>query len=441
LNIIDKFRNIKANQGVMKYLTNTSWLFGEKILRMTLGLFVGIWVARYLGPEQFGLFSYVQSIIAIFAVITTLGLDAIVVKVLVSKKQQENAILGTAFTLKLLGAITLLCILSIIMFIYPEDYQTTLLFLIIASGTIFQSFNVIDFYFQSKVLSKYVVYVNTFSLLVSSILKVVLILNNATLVSFAYVVLFDSVVLGCGFIYFYRLKAHSIFFWRIDKFIAKSLLKDSWPLILSGLFVSMYMKIDQVMIKNMMTSADLGQYAAAVRLSEVWYFIPIVISSSLFPAILNARKVSKEQYYSRIQKLYDLMAWMAIIIAIPMTFLSDWLVVILYGNEFSQAGSVLMIHIWSAVFVFLGVASSKWFLAEGLQIFSLYRTLIGVFTNITLNLILIPIYGISGAAVATLISQLLASYLFNVINKKSRITFILQTKALFLPFRLLGAKS
>lgn len=438
MNIVKKITNLKNSSGAMKYLKNTSWLLGEKILRMTLGLFVGIWVARYLGPERFGLFSYAQSFVALFGAIATLGLDGIVIRQLVNNENQRGSLLGTSFILKLIGAVLVLSLLAVSLFFQANDYQTNSLIFIIASATLFQSFNVIDFYFQSAVLSKYVVYSNVFSLLLSSFIKVILILNEAPLIAFAYVILFDSLVLASGFIYFYVLKRLSIRCWVFDKNVAKSLLKDSWPLILSGLVVSMYMKIDQIMIKNMLGSGDVGQYAAAVRLSEVWYFIPMIISSSLFPAILNAKKISKELYYSRIQQLYDLMAWMAIAIAIPMTFLSDWMIYFLYGAQFSEAGGVLMVHIWSAVFVFLGVASSKWFVAEGLQRYSFYRTLFGAILNIGLNLVLIPQYGIYGAAIATLVSQTVASYLFNVINKKSRITFVLQSKALLLPFRKIG---
>ncbi|WP_324187442.1 flippase [Vibrio hibernica] len=438
MNIVKKIISLNNSSGAMKYLKNTSWLLGEKVLRMTLGLFVSVWVARYLGPEQFGLFSYAQSFVALFAAIATLGLDGIVVKALVNDQEQKQRILGTAFTLKLTGAIVVLVLLAASVFLQSDDNQTGLLVFIIASATVFQSFNVIDFYFQSTVKSKYVVYSNVFSLLLSSAVKIVLILNEASLVAFAYIILFDSLVLASSFIYFYSQNKFSIWHWKFDKVVAKSLLKESWPLILSGLVVSMYMKIDQVMIKSILGSADVGQYAAAVRLSEVWYFIPMVISSSLFPAILNAKKISKELYYLRIQRLYDFMAWTAIVITIPMTFLSDWVVHLLYGAQFSQTAGVLMIHVWSAVFVFLGVASSKWFISEGLQRYSFYRSLVGAILNVVINLVLIPQHGIYGAAIATLISQFVASYLFNLFNKKSRIVFILHSKALLLPFRKIG---
>ena len=145
------------------------------------------------------------------------------------------------------------------------------------------------------------------------------------------------------------------------------------------------------MINHMLGAEEVGQFAAAVKISTVWYFVPAVISSSLFPAIINAKKVSEQLYYTRLQRLYNLIVWMAIAIAIPMTFLSDWEVNLLYRQQYNEAGIVLMIHIWAGVFVSLGVASSRWLLTESLQIFSTINTFIGSVINILLNYILLHI--------------------------------------------------
>ncbi len=418
----------------MKYFKNTSWLFGEKILRMIVGLFVGVWVARYLGPEQFGLFSYAQSFVGLFTAFATLGLDGIVVRELVKDETRCDELIGTAFWLKLMGAFAVLAVLAIAVNFTSNDHFTNILVFIIASATIFQSFNVVDMYFQSKVMGKYIVYANVISLLLSSIVKVALILYDAPLIAFAWTIVFDSFILACGFLYFY-IKNHlniNLLHVRFEKSTAVSLLRDSWPLILSGMVIAIYMKIDQVMIKEMMNSEAVGQYAAAVRISEAWYFIPMVIASSLFPAIINAKKQSEELYHARLQKLYNLMVWMAIAIALPMTFLSDWVIHLLYGNQYNQAGSVLMIHIWTGVFIFLGVASGKWFMAENLQMLAFLRTFYGMIINIILNIILIPKYGIQGAATATLISQIMAAYFSDLFNKKTKEMFWMKSKSFFL---------
>lgn len=412
----------------MKYFKNTSWLFGEKILRMIVGLFVGIWVARYLGPEQFGLFSYAQSFVGLFTVIATLGLDSIVIRELVHDEQHKDELLATAFWLKLFGAILVLLTLAIAVNFTSNDTYTNSLVFIIASATVFQCFNVIDFYYQAKVMGKYIVYANVISLLVSSIVKIVLILYKAPLIAFAWAIAFDSIVLAMGYLYFY-LKNHSLFtisHLTFNKKMALSLLKDSWPLILSGMVIAIYMRIDQIMIKEILGNEAVGQYAAAVRISEAWYFIPMVIASSVFPAIINAKKVSEELYYARLQKLYDLMVWLSIAVALPMTFLSDFIIHLLYGEAYSQAANVLIIHIWTGVFVFLGVASGKWFTAENLQMLAFWRTFYGMVFNVIFNFFMIPKYGIQGAAVATLFSYFIAGLLFDFFNNTTKPVFFMK---------------
>ena len=431
LNIKTQIDDLASRKGFMRYFKNTSWLMGERILRMAVGLFVGIWVARYLGPERFGLFSYAQSFVGLFMAIATLGLDGIVVRELVKDQSKQDALLGTAFILKLIGAFIVLLLLFFTVNIISTDAQTKLLIIVIASATIFQSMNVVDFYFQSKVLSRYVAFTNTFTLLISSAVKVWLILNGASLSAFAWVVLFDSVILSLGYIYFYLKIGNRIKQWSFDKALAQSLLKDSWPLILSGIVISIYMKIDQVMIKEMLGAEAVGQYAAAVRLGEAWYFIPMVIASSLFPAIIEAKKQSEKLYRERLQKLYDLMVWIAVAIALPLTILSDWVVGMLYGEQYIQAGSVFMIHIWAGIFVFLGVASGKWLLVENLQKYAFLRTFVGVVVNIILNIVLIRKFGIEGAATATLVSQIVAAYLYDLFNEKTRCVFYMKTKSVF----------
>ena len=429
--MINKIKFFLAQKNFMKYFKNTSWLFGEKILRMIVALFVGVWVARYLGPEKFGLFSYAQSFVALFTVVANLGLDNLVIRELVKDESRAETLLGTSFFLKIFGAFSMLFLLVFALQLIPNDFYTKALIFIIASASIFRSFNVVDFYFQSKVMSKYIVYASVISLFFSSIVKITLIISNAGLEAFVWLVLFDSIVLAIGYLYYFF--KHSDFKFQkliFSKSTAILLLKDSWPLILNGIVISIYMKIDQVMIKQLLGNEEVGQYSAALRISEAWYFIPMVIASSLFPAIINAKKHSEELYYKRIQRLYNLMVWIAIAIAVPVTFLSDVIIDLLYGGQYNQAGGVLLIHIWSGIFVFLGVANSKWLLTENLTKISMYNAAIGAIINVILNIILIKRIGIVGAAWASLASYSFSAYFLLFFWKKTQKNFFLLTKSL-----------
>ena len=432
--MITKFKSLQKNQGFIKYSKNISWLFFERILRITVGLFVSVWVAKYLGPKQFGFFSYTLSFVGLFAFIATISHNSIVVRELVKNPNHNDEIVSTAFWLRIMGAMLgVLITLAISINLTSNDRFVNILILIIASSTIFQSFNVVDDYFQSKVMNKFVVITNVVSLFLSSVIKIILILNDAPLIAFVWVVFFDNFILASGFIYFY-IKLNSKFKIKNLKFKSKTailLLKDSWPLMISSAAIMIHIKVDQVIIKEILGLEAVGQYAAAAKVSEAWYFIPSVLTASFFPAIINAKKNNEDLYNSRLQKLYDIMVWIAIAIAIPMIFLSDWLIEILYGYQYSEAGNVLMIHIWAGVFVSLGLASNRWLICENLQKFLIVNTFIATITNIGLNYILIPKFGIVGAAWATIISYFLVGYLCLLIWKKTRINFINLTKSLF----------
>ena len=430
--MLTKLKSLKNHQGFMKYFKNTSWLFFEQIIRMTVALFVGILVTRYLGPEKYGIFSYAQSFVGLFSIIATLGLDNIVIRELVKKQYATNDLLGTVFVLKLFGSFIVLIILAIAIQFTSNSYDTNIFIFIIGAATIFQTFNVFNFYFQSKVESKYVVYAKMIALSISSILKILFILTNEPLIYFVYIVLFESFIVGMGLLYFFIKKsAINIFIFTFQKEIALTLLKDSWPLIFSGMVVAIYMKIDQIMIKELMDAKSVGIYAVAARLSELWYFIPAAIVSSLFPAIIKYHENDKIKFYKKLQQLYDLMVWMAIAIAIVISFFGTDLVQILFGKAYIESGNILIIHIWSGVFVFLGFASGKYFIVKNLAKKSFYKSLLGAIINVILNYIWIKQYGIIGAAMATLAAQIFSNYIYDFLDKDLRGQFIMKTKSFF----------
>jgi O-antigen/teichoic acid export membrane protein len=274
-----------------------------------------------------------------------------------------------------------------------NDATTNLFIFIIASGLVFQSFEVVEFYFQSQVLGKIISICKVIQLAISSMIKIYLVLTETELIYFVLVTVFDAISLAVSYFIAYKIRKNPAFYKHFDLSVAKQLLKDSWPLIFSAIVVMIYMRIDQIMIKELLSEYEVGIYSAAVRLSEAFYFIPMLITASLFPAILSAKKQSNELYMLRLQRLYTFIVWFAIAIALPMTLLADWLIVLLFGQAYQEAGQVLMIHVWAAIFVFLGVASGKWFLAENLQKLTLVNTGFGATVNVLLNYKLIPVYG------------------------------------------------
>ena len=418
-------------EGLKKYFSNTSWLIVDRVLRLMLAFLTTILIVRYLGPQQFGLLSYAISIVSLVSILAYAGLENILTRELVKKPERINELLGTGFVLRLIGSILIIIILLFVGVITKESKLSFMMILIIGTSNIFQPFGVIDFFFQSRVQAKYSVIVQSTSFFALTVARILCIFLEAPLIIFAILLSIETLVAAIGYVIAYSVQGKSILVWKFNKEIAREFLRDAWPLILSGLAISTFAKIDQVLLKFLINEEGVGFYAAAVRIVEAWYFIPMAITTSIFPAILNARQNNHSEYLNRLEKLYDLMSAISIFIAVFISLLSGFIIHVFYGSTFSSSATVLAIYIWSGVATFLGVASNQFLIAENLTKLSLYRSVFGMITNILLNFVLIPLYGINGAAIATLISYFLSTF-FIAIFKESRAQSIMMFRSLFL---------
>jgi O-antigen/teichoic acid export membrane protein len=414
-------------------------MFTEKILRLIAAVLVGAYVARYLGPAKFGILNYAISLTALFAAVSTLGLDQIVIRELVNNPSRKNQLLGSAFVLKLLGGLTSFLILVAITYATDADLETRLMICFIAGGAVFNSLGVIDFYFQSKVLSKYSVISQIITLVMISLLRVGAVYFEAPLLYFALLTGLEMFLYAIGLVYFFNVNADKITLWFFDRSVAKVLMLNSWPLIFSELATSIYMRFDQIMIKWLIGNEANGLYGTAVRLSEMWNFIPVAICGSLFPAILNAKVQSEELYIDRLKSLFRLMIFLSLAIAIPMTFLSSYIIELLYGKAYHDAGPILSLYIWSGVFIFIGVANGKWIITENLQRFRMVALCISGALNLILTYTLVSTIGLFGAAISSLICYAFAGYFSFLMTSKTRPMFRHMSEA-FNVFKFLGSK-
>lgn len=416
---------------VQKYVKNTGWLMFGKILSM----FVGFIIARYLGAGAFGELSFAEAFTTIIAAVGALGLDSFIIREIINDPKKRDEILGTSLVLRLsVNALLIPLTVGLYLFFQGQAGQPgkplTWIIVILSFASFFKSFNIIDSYFQSQVASRYVVKVQNICVIISALIKVMLVMLDLPLIWFAAALSFDSLMLALGLVLMYRARGENLLHWTFSKTRAYSLLKQSFPLILSAIMVSVYMKIDLVMLKES-GSVEVGIYSAAAKISEAWYFIPIAIISSVFPAIIHARKTDPERYHKRLRNLYDLLVFISLPVAIAVTFLSDDIIHFLYTDKYQGAGEMLAIHIWSGIFVFLGSASSQYLLAEGFTMISFQRTALGAVINILLNLWLIPLYGGVGASIATLIACMFTT-LYLLFVPKTRVQGIMLLKSLFL---------
>lgn len=417
--------------GLKKYFANTSWLLVDRVLRLMLAFLTTVLIVRYLGPEQFGLLSYAISIVSLVSILAYAGLENIITRELVKKPEKINELLGTGFVLRFIGSLLIIVILLIVGFITRESQLSFMMILIIGISTIFQPFGVIDFFFQSRVQAKYSVIVQSTSFFALTIARIICIMLHAPLIAFAILLSIETFAAAIGYVVAYLKNGKSIFDWKFNRQISREFLRDAWPLILSGLAVSTFAKIDQVLLKFLINETGVGFYAAAVRIVEAWYFIPMAVTTSIFPAILNAKQNNTAEYMKRLEKLYDLMAFISVLIAVFISLLSGFIIQLFYGSAFTSSSTVLAIYIWSGVATFLGVASNQFLIAENLTKLSLYRSVFGMITNILLNFLLIPLYGINGAAWATFVSYFLSTFFIGLF-RESRAQTVMMFRSVFL---------
>lgn len=428
---LDSIRSyIYRRPNLHKILGNMSWLFIDKMIRMGAGLVITLWIARYLGPEQFGVLNFAIAFVALFGVIAGLGLQAIVIRDVLLDPSGQYEIIGTALVLQFIGGLIAYGLLIAgIFWLRPEDPLIFSTVAILGSIFLFKSSEVVMYWFESQLLSRYIVFIQIACFVFFAAVKVILILRNMEFVYLIWAIVAEAQIAALLILFLFGKIGLHLNKLKASYFYAKKMLSDSWPQLLSGIAVLIYMRIDQIMLGEIDGDKSVGIYSAALRISEIWYFLPVAIASSVFPAIIRAKEHGEHLYLKRMQQLFDLMVLLSLCLALPITFFASEIVNIAFGREYEAAGEVLVIHIWSSIFAFLGVASGKWLLAENHQILALQRTALGVLMNVTLNIFLIPSYGAVGAAWATLISFALAGMFADALQAETREIFFMKLRS------------
>jgi O-antigen/teichoic acid export membrane protein len=422
-------RHIEGRPHRIKVLTNLAWILGDNIVRTSVRIVLGVWIARYLGPEQFGVLSYVIALISIFSTLATLQLHAVVVQDLIKDPNSKGEILGTACLLQFIGScVAFPLVLLVIEFARPGQPLVMAMGAIVGSTLFVQTSNVIKYWFDSQVAYKYVVWAENAAFLLASLMKLAMIIAGAPLIAFAWASFAESALIAVALVAVYGQRQGTR--WRFGFARALKQLSDSWPLLIAGLSFVMSLRIDQVLLGQMLGDADVGIYAAAVRVSELWFFLPGAIVGSVFPSIIAAREKVDGSYERQLQSLYDALALLGAVIGIAFTLFATPIIVLVFGREFQQSGAVLAIYGWAGLFMGLDSAGGRYMVLEGLQRIVMYRHLLGILLNVLGNLVMIPAYGIIGSAVASTCSFVLANYLLDMFNKKTRPMFVQKSRAL-----------
>ena len=400
---------IEITPGVRRVLANTAWLSGHQVLRLAVGLMVGILVARHLGPEQFGMYSFALALVAIASSISSLAADSVVTREIVTDPRSIHVVLGSQFALKTVGSLLAVATVFTVAWLHRERSETAIVALA-AISLLFSPFEGIAIWFQAEQRPKAAVLSKTVAFLVASFIRVVLVFGGASVVAFATLFSLEAALSAVALAFTYHKYGEQLWNWKVSRSYVGKLFHDSWPLLFAGISSMLYMRLDVVMLNEMHSAHETGIYGAATRISEAWNFVPMALMVALQPVLLRTKRDDQALFIKRMEILYVLTAWSSIGVAVIMSVMSASVVNLLFGQEYHESGLVLALHIWSGVAVFLGVASGQYLLAENLLTISMFRTILGLAVNVVLNLTLIPAYGAQGAAAATVVSYFVATF-------------------------------
>jgi O-antigen/teichoic acid export membrane protein len=428
------YEYFSENKEAKKIGENIFWLFSDKLLRYGVGFFLSIWVANYLGVEKFGNYNVAVAYMFIFSAVATLGLNGIVTRELVKRPEEEGEILGSAFILILFGSIVAFLSAVLTAFVLsPNDEEGLLLVTVVSASLLLQSAQLFKYYYSAKVLSKYIVFATNFAYAFGVLLKIYGVCTGKNLIYFAWIILCEagvSALLLTSFYFFYKKSEIS---WKATRRTMMDLVSESLPLILSGIMVSIYMKVDQIMLKELSSEHETGLYAVAVKLTEMWYFVPVVIQSSVFPNLTKSKESEGNELLNKFYKLLSLLGGFSVLVIISTLIFGDVIVGALFSEEFNGVYPILVVSIFSLLFVGMGVVRNSYLLIKKLTIYTLYFTSSGAIINLVMNYYLIPLYGCLGAAISTVVSYDFSAFVSTFFVKELRPFGMVMIRSVFFP--------
>lgn len=423
MKILNLFKN--------KEIKNAGWLIGGKIAQMIISLFVGVLTARYLGPSNYGLINYASAYIAFFNSFCTLGINSVIIKNFKDNQEEQGLAIGSTLVLRaissILSAITIIAIVGII---DSEEPLTIVIVALCSLALPFHIFDTFNYWFQSRYQSKITSLATLVAYALTSAYKIVLLILGKDIKWFAIATSIDYICIAIFlFIAYKKFNGPKLKF-SFEK--AKQLLKSSYHYILSGMMVAIYGQTDKLMLKQMLGETQVGYYSAATTICGMWVFILSAIIDSIYPTIISLNGKDEKAFEKKNKQLYSIVFYVSSFVSFVFLLFGDLIIWILYGQAFKPAVKPLKIITWYTAFSYLGVARNAWIVSKSKQKYLKYAYLSAAIINVCLNYFLIPIWGASGAAVASLITEMFTSIILPLFIKglKPNVKIMLEAIAL-----------
>ena len=425
-------RKIFKGQGNKEIVAkNIAWAVFGKVVNMLGVLFVGILIARHLGPEDYGLMNYVISYVTIFTILATFGLNNIEIRELSYNTNAKEKILGTCFCVRFIFALFSYLLVLVIVIITEAEFNTSILIMLYALTLFSTCFEVIRNYFYSILKNEYVVKSEITRTIIGSVIKIILLIFNSSLIFFVIAIILDTFLVASGYCIAYKKTEGSFKLWTFDKKIVPYYLKQAFPLVLSGAAVVVYERIDQVMIGNMLNHSEVGYFATAGKFLDLVLFLPMIISQTITPLLVQSKARSEKDYYEKAKIYMSSVVWISIVLSFGLTICSYWLISLTFGEDYLSAIPVLQILAWKTVGIALSSSGGQLIIIEKIQKWAVIRNIVGCIVCIILNYLFIPKWGIVGSAAVTIITVFVSGCFANLLIPSYHHIFKLEINAIF----------
>lgn len=408
-----------------------AWIVGEQVFRLAIGLVVSVGIARMLGPHDFGRLSYAISVASILGVASTLGFNRILVREFVADRGSSAwTLLQSAVLIRLLVAILLN--LVVVNALWLSESSEIALISCFTLCFLFGAFDCIELYYQANLGTTGLIKARLTSFVVVSLVRLLMIGLGGSVEAFALLGLLEAACGALAILFYTRRESEGLTFERARIGQGVGILRESWPEIVAGFSGLMFMRMDQIMLEHISGAVDVGYFAVATRLSELWYFLPSGIVAAVYPTLLASKVKSKDDYFRHIRRLMGNLIVLSYFSIFVVSLCGEWVIGLVYGVDYLPAVDILVIHVWCGIFVIMAMVSGMWIVAERLIFRNMLRNIFGAAINFVLNLILIPHYGAKGAVWATLVSFVFAYFIYDFFDPAMRRMGVLKLQSIFL---------
>lgn len=442
MNLLKDLGNFQNSPGVQKIFKGMAYLSSEKLLKLLIGIVIHSLIARKLGPEIFGEVNYAVNTVFIFSLFVLLGMDEVLIKDLVSEKDQaeKEKSIAAGLVLRILAVVISVCIFFplLIFNIFSEESQVNTYLLIFSFVLFLQPILIFEIPFLSEVKSKVIFKARMSGYVAGTFSKIIFLSMSLKPVFLVFTYMIEEVI-GKFVLVWNFSKEYRFSKLTFSKTKTLKILKSSYPIMLMTFVLAVDSRLGFQYMRLVNDDAALGFFAISFNLIDAWNFLPIAITTSVFPKLIETKRDISEVYMRRTLYLFSFCFWVSVLLIVSTYVVAPFIISFLYGAQYAGAEYYLRLMSLLLIPMFLNSARTKYFVIEekalkwfllNLCVTLLSVTFIFSYPSVNFNLIIGTI----------LASHVVVNTIFSIFDSDVRLTVKMMLHGVYLPIQLLIKK-